>query len=217
LSLRSVTTVAASVATAITAVSCSRDSSSPAPATAATAPFGGNVTSVPRTAPIVTVPDNAGLSAFVVNAPGYARAGSPTDNAPFDATTAVLRFHQNDADARHRLDTGLAGGYTSRLVGPSGEVVGVQLYAFGDPSQATDFAEYIEQHAMQGVANFNFSVPAVPGLVGFVIAEGSGTAGAALFVKGRYLAHIGVTSTKGDVRAPMQTLVKAQYDVLPPA
>lgn len=201
---------------------CTAGDSSSAPSTSA---FGANVTRPPATASASTLPDTAGLAAFVPKVGGLTLASGPNvDNGPFDLNVAVRKYNSNDAEARQRLSTdGFAGGYSSSFTSDGNSVSGVQLYKFRDQTAATDFADYLKEHAMQGVPNFNLDVKGVPGVTGFVQPQvvqgrpGTGTIAGALFVKGPYLAYVGSSSPATDVTAIIQSLAKAQYDSLPAA
>ena len=195
----------------------------------ATTAFGSNVTAPP--APVSTIADTTGLGRFipVVNglAPATARGA---DTGPFDLNQAVVRYHSKDSEARKRLtDGGFTGGFAASFTGEGGTTAGVQLYELRDQAAASDFASYIKEHAMQGIPNPNLPIAGVPGVVAFVQRQGvqrgaqpqpgqgatQGTIGGALFVKGPYLAYVGVASPSIDVSGTLTALAQAQYGVLP--
>lgn len=208
------------MALVVTLSGCSGTDSSSSSATTA---FGANVTRPPASSPVSTLPDTAGLAAYVPQVGGLSVAsGANVDNGPFDLNAAVRKYASNDAEARRRLtEDGFSGGYASTFRGDGNSAAGVQLYKFKDQAAANDFAEYLKEHAMQGVINFNLSVNGIPDLTGFVqpqVNQGRPTPGSlsgALFVKGPYLAYVGASSPSTDVAGIMQTLTKAQYDALP--
>jgi len=188
--------------------------------------FGANVTRPPATSPAATLPDPAGLASKLAKVDGLTPVPGPNaDTGPFDLNSAVRKYHSNDAEARARLTAGgLVGGYASTLQSADGSTTaGVQIYEFRDQPAANDFAEYVKEHAMQGVIDFDLTVSGVPGVTGFVQRQNSsgqssrGTVGGALFVKGPYLVYAGATSPTGDVSATLQALTRAQFDALPVA
>lgn len=221
---RRLAAVAALVAV-VAAVGCSQDSSS----SSTTTEFGGNVTR--PTAPVSTVADTAGLARFVPRVEGLTLVpAGGAETGPFDLNGAVLKYNNNDAEARSRLTTGgFAGGYAASFRGARDESFGVQLYQFKDQASAQDFADYLKEHAMQGVEAFDVTVPGIPGMVGFVQRQSArgqpgaqggqggqgGSVGGALFVKGPYLAYVGASSQTADVSGILKALTEAQYKSLP--
>lgn len=205
------------VATGLAVAGCRSSSSDSGGATTTTGLFANVTTTVPRSV-TTTMPDRAGLAGLVPAVGGLTLSSAPgADNGPFDLDKAVVAYNRKDAEARRRLtDDAFVGGYSSTFSGPEGTTLGVQLYKFGQPTGATDFAEYLRNQAMQGVTEFNLDVAGVPGSTAFVTTgQNGGRVGGVLFVKGPYLAYVGASAPSVDISGPLQQLAKAQYDLLP--